>query len=72
MTKDIIKETRTYLKRNILNLEKFVGYESERQQVYDLLKRTIDTGESNSALLIGPREVGKTAVSIEYVKIAHF
>lgn len=72
MTNGLLKETRAYLKRNILNCENFVDHESERQQVYDLLKRTIDTGESNSALLIGPREVGKTAVRTGLVKISHF
>lgn len=38
------------------------GCENERKQVMDLFKSTVETGESNSALLIGPRGVGKTTV----------
>ncbi|GFS11932.1 origin recognition complex subunit 4 [Elysia marginata] len=36
------------------------GYEKERKQLYDLIKRTVVTGESNSMLLIGPRGCGKS------------
>ncbi|XP_048237832.1 origin recognition complex subunit 4-like [Haliotis rufescens] len=36
------------------------GYTKERQQLFDLLKRTTVSGESNSVLLIGPRGSGKT------------
>ncbi|XP_970921.2 origin recognition complex subunit 4 [Tribolium castaneum] len=53
---------RKFLKNNILNNSDFVGHEDERQQVFDLLHRTITSGESNSALLIGPRASGKTTL----------
>ncbi|XP_044264223.1 origin recognition complex subunit 4 [Tribolium madens] len=53
---------RKFLKNNILNNTDFMGQENERQQVYDLLHRTITSGESNSALLIGPRASGKTTL----------
>ncbi|XP_076091500.1 origin recognition complex subunit 4-like [Mytilus galloprovincialis] len=36
------------------------GYEKERGQLLDLVKRTASTGESNSVLVIGPRGSGKT------------
>ncbi|XP_059162417.1 origin recognition complex subunit 4-like [Physella acuta] len=36
------------------------GYSRERKQLYDLIKRTATTGESNSLLLIGPRSCGKS------------
>ncbi|BFZ06338.1 hypothetical protein BsWGS_09377 [Bradybaena similaris] len=36
------------------------GYERERKQLYDLMRRTATTGESNSLLLIGPRGCGKS------------
>ncbi|KAK6969859.1 hypothetical protein BgiMline_025470 [Biomphalaria glabrata] len=37
-----------------------IGYEKEKSQLYDLIKRTATTGESNSLLVIGPRGCGKT------------
>lgn len=49
------------LQRDYSNL---FGYEKERNCVAQLLKRTVETGESNSLLLIGPRGVGKTTVRI--------
>ncbi|VEN35681.1 unnamed protein product [Callosobruchus maculatus] len=49
-----------HLKQNILKNRTCYGYEKEEQQIYDLLERTLDCGESNSALLIGPRRCGKT------------
>ncbi|OWF46063.1 origin recognition complex subunit 4-like [Mizuhopecten yessoensis] len=36
------------------------GYDQERRQLLDLIRRTGTTGESNSALLIGPRGCGKS------------
>ncbi|KAH9498234.1 origin recognition complex subunit 4 [Bulinus truncatus] len=37
-----------------------IGYEKEKSQLHDLIKRTAINGESNSLLLIGPRGCGKT------------
>ncbi|XP_052824856.1 origin recognition complex subunit 4 isoform X2 [Octopus bimaculoides] len=37
-----------------------VGFKEEEQQIADLVKRTINFGESNSVLLIGTRGIGKT------------
>ncbi|KAJ8925772.1 hypothetical protein NQ315_009620 [Exocentrus adspersus] len=51
-----------YLKQRILNDTKFVGHENERKEIYDLILRTVEYGESNSALLIGPRGAGKTTL----------
>ncbi|XP_043474076.1 origin recognition complex subunit 4 [Leptopilina heterotoma] len=57
----MILQTRKYLKRKIMCPEiKYRHHEKERQYVLDLLKRTVETGESNSALLIGPEDTGKT------------
>jgi origin recognition complex subunit 4 len=41
------------------------GHEKERTHLSELLRRTVESGESNSALLIGPRGCGKTAVSLQ-------
>lgn len=37
-------------------------------QLYDLIKRTATTGESNSLLVIGPRGCGKTMVNGFFLK----
>lgn len=58
-----ILNVRKFVKNNILNNDKFTGHEEERENILNLLKQTIEAGESNSALLIGPRSSGKTTVS---------
>lgn len=45
---------------------KFRHYVKERMHILELLKRTVDMGESNSVLLIGPRGSGKTTVCFNY------
>lgn len=58
-----ISKVREIVKNKLLNRDyMFDGYPKERQQVFELLKATVDEGESNSALLIGPRGSGKTTV----------
>ncbi|XP_015602617.1 origin recognition complex subunit 4 [Cephus cinctus] len=60
---NMILLTRKYLKKKIMCPEaKFRHHVKERLHVYDLLKRTVEMGESNSALLIGPRGSGKTTL----------
>ncbi|XP_046814472.1 origin recognition complex subunit 4 isoform X1 [Vespa crabro] len=60
---NMILLTRKYLKRKIMCPEtKFRHHIKERLHVLDLLKRTVEMGESNSALLIGPRGSGKTTL----------
>ncbi|KAI4490951.1 hypothetical protein M0802_010625 [Mischocyttarus mexicanus] len=60
---NMILLTRKYLKRKIMCPEtKFRHHMKERLHILDLLKRTIEMGESNSALLIGPRGSGKTTL----------
>lgn len=62
---NMILLTRKYLKRKIMCPEtKFRHHMKERLHILDLLKRTVEMGESNSALLIGPRGSGKTTVCI--------
>lgn len=58
-----IKEIRAYLKEKLLKDNTLLGYEIEKDQICDLIQKTIQFGESNSALLIGPRGCGKTTVS---------
>lgn len=59
-----IEMLRKFLKKQILCPEtKFRHHINERAHVLDLVKRTIENGESNSLLLIGPRGSGKTTVS---------
>lgn len=41
----------------------FIGNESEKRQIFDLISRTVEFGESNSALIIGAPGTGKTTVS---------
>ena len=54
---------RKYLKRKIMCPEtKFRHHVQERLHVLELMKHTVENGESNSALLIGPRGSGKTTV----------
>lgn len=40
--------------------EKFIGFEKEEKEIYDLLKRTVSFGESNSVVVIGARGIGKS------------
>lgn len=65
---NMILLTRKYLKRKIMCPEtKFRHYVKERMHILELLKRTVDMGESNSVLLIGPRGSGKTTVCPNYL-----
>ncbi|KAK5648447.1 hypothetical protein RI129_003339 [Pyrocoelia pectoralis] len=57
--KDILI-TRSHLKENILKNKAVIGYEKQQSQILNLLKDSIYAGESNSALLLGLRSVGKT------------
>lgn len=63
MDKQEIDKIRLLLRKQILHDDEFEGYEKEYNQVFDLLKKTIEISESNSVLLIGPRGAGKTTVS---------
>ena len=40
----------------------FVGQEENLSFLLDLVTRTVDKGESNSILILGPHGVGKTAL----------
>lgn len=60
---NMIMLTRKYLKRKIMCPEtKFRHHVQERLHILELVKRTVENGESNSVLLIGPRGSGKTTV----------
>lgn len=61
---EYIDVIRCMIKENITNSNNvFLGHKVERNQIYDLVEKTVEYGESNSALLIGPRGTGKTTVS---------
>ncbi|XP_066596316.1 origin recognition complex subunit 4-like [Prorops nasuta] len=60
---NVILMTRKFLKRRIMCSEgKFRHHVKERAHIFELIKSTVEMGESNSALLIGPRGCGKTAL----------
>ncbi|XP_049290535.1 origin recognition complex subunit 4 isoform X2 [Anopheles funestus] len=61
--RDAVGNTRKFLKSRLLtDRASFHGFEAERQNIHDLLERTAEHGESNSALLLGPRGIGKTTL----------
>lgn len=61
---NLIEITRSFLKERIQkDATTLYGFENERNVVKDLFSRTAKEGESNSALLIGPKNSGKTTVS---------
>ncbi|XP_057655982.1 origin recognition complex subunit 4 [Diorhabda carinulata] len=62
------KEIRTVLKHNILNNKYFICHDKERKQILDLIERTFKFGESNSALLIGPKGCGKTTIVLNVLE----
>lgn len=62
MEQSVVDLQREYLKSKLSDLTTFEGHETEWKDIRDLLYRTFDAGESNSALLIGPRGSGKTMV----------
>lgn len=65
---NMILLTRKYLKRRIMCPEtKFRHHVNERLHVLDLVKRTVEMGESNSVLLVGPRGSGKTTVQLSFI-----
>ncbi|CAH1116523.1 unnamed protein product [Phaedon cochleariae] len=56
-----LKEIRLFIKNRLSNYDgTFVKEFSQRNLVFDLIVRTIQSGESNSVILIGPRGSGKT------------
>lgn len=67
-----IKNIRMRLKQKLLLDNTLLGYEKERTQLLDLMQKTIQFGESNSALLIGPRGCGKTLVSNQKYNQTYF
>lgn len=59
-----LSDTQAYILNRLRNDEtNFYGHQEEFQTVRDLLKKTVEFGESNSALVIGPPRSGKSTVS---------
>ncbi|EDW01611.1 origin recognition complex subunit 4 [Drosophila grimshawi] len=60
---DEVIKTRRFLKERLQrDYTTLRGYQAERSNVRQLLRRTAEMGESNSLLLIGPRGAGKTTL----------
>lgn len=58
-----VENTRKFLKARLQqDKTSFYGFKNEREHVKNLFTRAKE-GESNSALLIGPKKCGKTTVS---------
>lgn len=58
-----IKLLRKYIKLKVMaDNVTFRGHVQDGNHVYDLFKRTVVSGESHSALMIGPRGSGKTTL----------
>lgn len=60
----VVNNIRKYLKEKILYNKTYSGHQNEETELLELLQRTVTNGESNSVLLIGPKGIGKTTVSI--------
>lgn len=66
--KSDIDRTRAFLKDRLLNDNiTFHGSTKEFNQIKELISKTAQYGESNSALLIGPRRSGKSTVSLKNI-----
>lgn len=65
MTKTQMESAVQFLKHRLrADHTTFIGHTTECNQVKELISRTSESGESNSALVIGPIGCGKTTVSI--------
>lgn len=66
LTYNDVKLIRKILKEKLLSPNSHVlrDSQSEFDDIFSLFRRAMEHGESNSALLIGPRGSGKTIVSI--------
>lgn len=59
-----IEITKKFLKHRLkTDHTTFFGHSYEFNQVKELITRTVEHGESNSVLIIGPPSCGKTTVS---------
>ncbi|KAJ1678330.1 origin recognition complex subunit 4, partial [Spiromyces aspiralis] len=63
ITRNILMQRMTSVSNGLSpSLRALVGLDEPYQKVYDLLHRTVTNGESNSALVIGPRGSGKSSI----------
>lgn len=68
MTTNLLEITKQFLiSRFRDDATNFIGYQKEFETVRTLLNRTVEYGESNSALIIGPPRSGKSTVSSVFV-----
>lgn len=66
-------EVRKFLKAKLQqDKTTFYGFNNERNHIRNLFVQVAKEGESNSALLIGPKKSGKTTVRFFFVYINLF
>ncbi|XP_044744533.1 origin recognition complex subunit 4 [Coccinella septempunctata] len=65
---EVISTIRKCLVQNIQNIIYSENHLEERKKVIKLIESTVDYGESNSALIIGPRGSGKTTLVKDILK----
>ncbi|XP_059473129.1 origin recognition complex subunit 4 [Neocloeon triangulifer] len=57
-----LDECKRQIRERILRPAEFRGFEEQRKNLLDLIRRAVRDGDSNSALLIGPAGSGKTTL----------
>lgn len=51
-----------YLKKKLISNDKLDGFEKEQDELLHIIKKTIDFGESDSVVILGPNGCGKSLV----------
>jgi predicted AAA+ superfamily ATPase len=50
------------IKKKIILNDQLYGFDTERSELLQIVKKTIDYGESDSVIVLGPRGCGKSVV----------
>lgn len=65
-----IKYIRNTIKKRLVSLSnEFYFHEEQRDNIYQILVRSIELGECNSAIVLGPHGCGKSTVIIYNIHI---
>lgn len=51
-----------HLKKKLIVNDQLYGFDKERNELLQIVKRTTDFGESDSVIIIGPNKSGKSMV----------